>query len=255
MGNLANYDHKPPVWNANGDGSFTYRWNIQESAKEDFGHEGENVARASWNCEEVVVWPTVTRGKLTALVLAHLWSSDDEAKLVNNYNAAKLGQLDGSHIAAYEEFIKQRKAVKRMVAKDYREIFGIERTLQDAIEEKLAILEDYDTSTEINSFTINGVIPAWISKEDRAIYGNSVASARKVGDAIIKINLGGTIIPLDIDQADYALSLIQRYADKAAITTAEHRNAINALKTIEEVDAYNHTANYPEKIDLTVPMQ
>jgi hypothetical protein len=184
-------------------------------------------------------------------VLTYLWSSDYESKLVNDYNAAKLGRLDSSCIAKYEDFIKQRKAVKRAVERDYREIFGIERTLQDAIADKLAAVEDYDTSTEVNSFLING-LPAWIDRETRAVYGNSIEAAKKIGEQNIEIALGDMFIPLPLALADGLLAQIQRYADKAAIVTAKHKQMIASLTTIAEVEAFDHTAGYPEEVIINL---
>ncbi|MDR0864950.1 MAG: DUF4376 domain-containing protein [Candidatus Symbiothrix sp.] len=249
---MAHYDSKPSVYEANGDGSFTYRWNIREvqsasSTETDEAQEQKN----HWECDEVVVWATVTREKLIAAVLAVLWNSDYESKLVNDYNAAKFGRLDSSYIKKYEDFIKQRKSTKRQVESDYRTIFNIPRTLQDAINEKLAEIEDYDTSDSVNSFLVNG-IPCWIDKEMRAVYGNSVASAKKLGEESLDIDLNGMIITLPVDSADMILASIQRYADKAAIITSKHKQAVSSLLTIEEADDYDHTDDYPEKVTLNI---
>jgi hypothetical protein len=69
----------------------------------------------------VVVWATVTREKLTAAVLASLWASEYEAKLINDYNAAKEGVLDDSYIRRYTDFLKARRTVKLQVEQDYAE--------------------------------------------------------------------------------------------------------------------------------------
>jgi hypothetical protein len=65
---MVNYDTKPAVWSSNGNGSFTYRWGIKEVETPSFGREDE-VARVSWDCDEVVIWPRVDRSKLVAAVL------------------------------------------------------------------------------------------------------------------------------------------------------------------------------------------
>jgi hypothetical protein len=73
----------------------------------------------------VVVWATVTRAKLTATVLGSLWNSDDEAKLVNDYNAAKEGVFGSEsgeeaqkYIGRYKDFLGERKSIKDMIAED-----------------------------------------------------------------------------------------------------------------------------------------
>ncbi|MDR0659084.1 MAG: hypothetical protein LBG18_09190 [Mediterranea sp.] len=116
---MAIYDSKPSVYEANGDGSFTYRWNIREMQTSTGIDDGEQ--RTQWECNEVVVWATVTREKLMEAVLASLWSSDYEAKLINDYNAAKEGVLDVRYIQRYTDFLTARKDVKLQVEQDYAE--------------------------------------------------------------------------------------------------------------------------------------
>jgi len=249
---MVTYDSKPSVYEANGDGSFTYRRNIKEiSAQADTENGDVQEQKTHWGCDEVIVWATVTRDKLTAAVLASIWSSDYENKLINDYNAAKFGRLDSSYIKKYEDFIQQRKAVKRQIENDYRTIFNIQRTLQDAISEKLAEIEDYDTSDSVNSFLVNGM-PCWIDKEMRAVYGNSVTSAKKLKEKTIEIDLSGMIISLPVESAEVMLASIQRYADKAAIVTARHKQSVATITIIDEVDTYDHTSDYPEKITLNI---
>jgi hypothetical protein len=206
---------------------------------------------AQWECSEVIVWATVTKAKLTAAVLSALWDSDYEAKLQNDYNAAKIGQADTSCIRKYEDFIRERKRIKRQVDKNYREQFDIARTLQDAISEKISDVEDFDTSDEVNSFLVNGQ-SCWIDKETRAVYGNSVSSAKALGEKSIDIDLSGMVITLPVKNAELMLASIQRYADKAAIATAKHKRDISSLETIGEVDAYDFKAGYPDKINLQI---
>ena len=70
---MAVYDAKPSVFEANNNGSYTYRWNIQQveiPAESDGSHERS--ASVKWECEEVIVWSTVTRNKITEAVVTKL---------------------------------------------------------------------------------------------------------------------------------------------------------------------------------------
>ena len=112
---MAVYDAKPSVFEANNNGSYTYRWNIQQveiPAESDGSHERS--ASVKWECEEVIVWSTVTRNKITEAVVTKLWDGDFEKKLINDYNAAKegvFGDIAGEeaqkYIAAYKNFLMQ----------------------------------------------------------------------------------------------------------------------------------------------------
>jgi hypothetical protein len=122
---MANYDSKPSMYEANGDGSFTYRWNIREVLSQVTGENGEQEQKKSWECNETVVWATVTREKLVSAVLSSVWDKDYEAKLVNDYNAAKAGVFGEEtgdeaqkYINRYVAFLGERKALKEMVNVD-----------------------------------------------------------------------------------------------------------------------------------------
>lgn len=49
-----------------------------------------------------------------------------------------------------------------------------------------------------------------------------------------------------------ALAQIQLYADRCYIVTETHKSNVNALKTIEEVDNYDITSGYPEKLNFNI---
>jgi hypothetical protein len=44
------------------------------------------------------------------------------------------------------------------------------------------------------------------------------------------------------------LVLLEVYAAEALNTTERHKIAINALETIEEIEAYDYTTGYPTKL-------
>ena len=126
-----------------------------------------------------------------------------------------------------------------------------ERTLGEAIAEKLEALAAYDDSGAVNSFIVKmgeDKHPTWITAEQRALYMTSVNSARLIDDESIEIELLGQFVELPISTAERLLAQIHRYADKAANVTARHKAAIEALTTIEEVDAYDFTVGYPDKV-------
>lgn len=107
---MATYDNRPDIFSANGDGSYTYRWDIR-----DVQLDGET----KWDCNEVIVWATVTSNLITQAVINHLWGKDYEQKLLNDYNAAKEGLTQGlqaeGHIQSYIDFLSQRKAIKEQI--------------------------------------------------------------------------------------------------------------------------------------------
>lgn len=114
----SNYDSKPSAIEAVGNGSYLYRWDIEEVASEQVE---EQDVRTSWECYEVTVWNTPTENSITEVVIDALWCSGVEQKLLNDYQAAQLGVLDESYTAAYTAFLTERKAVKEQIAVDFEE--------------------------------------------------------------------------------------------------------------------------------------
>ncbi|MBE6177410.1 MAG: hypothetical protein E7149_02755 [Rikenellaceae bacterium] len=120
---MAIYDNKPSIFEANGDGSYTYRWNIKE-VEIAAGGESEETA-TKWECEEVIVWGTVTSDKLTEAVIGKMCPVGREQKLINEFNAANLGVYGAKtstaaqeKIAAYKSFLTERDALKARVDAD-----------------------------------------------------------------------------------------------------------------------------------------
>ena len=121
-------DFQPEKIQANGDGSYTYRWDIKEVQVESHSStsseaDPETVSSvAKWACDEVVVWGTVTNDKLKEAVINHLWGSDKEAKLINDYNAVQLGILSSDFADPYVEYLSKRKEMKDQIDADCVEL-------------------------------------------------------------------------------------------------------------------------------------
>lgn len=102
-----------------------------------------------------------------------------------------------------------------------------------------------DNSTEVNGFIIGGQV-MWINKYDRANYRNAVNAAKEKGRASVKF-VGGEI-PTAV--ADAALTEIEDYAALCAAKTADHAAAIEELGSIADVNRYDITVGYPEKLEF-----
>lgn len=120
-----------------------------------------------------------------------------------------------------------------------------ERTLEDAKTEKLAALKAYDASPAINSFSLGGQ-SMWIAPDERANYILTIAAAQEAG--IESIPFMG--LSLTTDQAIAFLKAVNLYAMQCVIVRDEHAAAINALTSIEAVDAYDFKQGYPEKLNF-----
>jgi hypothetical protein len=129
------------------------------------------------------------------------------------------------------------------------------RTLEQAKQEKIAQIEGYDNSDAVNGFDIvmgENTMTAWIHPEQRANYKNSLDSAELLGLEEVHPVFNGIQLTLETAMAKMALAQIQIYADRCFIVTETHKAAVEALETIEAVDACDNTTGYPERLVFTI---
>ena len=128
---MAFYDNEPSKLEAVGNGSYLYRFNIEEQTTERQSEDGETTeTHTQWECDEVTVYEPLTANKITEAVIASICPASHEQKLVNEYNAANLGLVGGSktsdeakqRIAAYKEFLEYRNTLKNKVDEDCAEL-------------------------------------------------------------------------------------------------------------------------------------
>lgn len=126
---IAFYDNQPTKLEAVGNGSYVYRFNIEELVpvltEENAGEEKSS----QWKCEEVTVWSPLSSNKITEAVITEKWDNNQEQKLVNEYNAANLGLLGAktseeakAKIAAYTAYLTERASLKAQVDSDCLEL-------------------------------------------------------------------------------------------------------------------------------------
>lgn len=121
--------------------------------------------------------------------------------------------------------------------------------LDMAKERKIAEIAAYSDSDAVNSLTFNG-IKTWLKPNVRANYLVSLDAAELLGETDITFVVEGVQASLPIKQVRLLLAKIQRYADACYIVTEGHKRAVRALQTVEEVESYDYTRGYPEKLSL-----
>jgi hypothetical protein len=122
-----------------------------------------------------------------------------------------------------------------------------ELTIDQVRAKKILKLEQYDSSVDVNSFTLNGV-NAWLDASTRSNYLNSINAAEVLGFENLSFYIGENEFEVSVALAKQMLASIQLYADQCYIVTMKHKVAIESLETIEDIDAYDITTGYPEKL-------
>ena len=126
---------------------------------------------------------------------------------------------------------------------------GVERTLEMAKAEKIAEIDRYDTSDAVNGFTYNGQT-MWIDKATRVGLVNAIECTMTMGDDEITFGIQNVSVTLPCATAMKMMAALEVYALKCYNVTLAHKNAVESMETIAEVDAYDVTIGYPQKLSF-----
>lgn len=120
-----------------------------------------------------------------------------------------------------------------------------------AIRSKVAEIEAYDTSDKVNGFVLNGMT-VWLDKATRVGLMNSTTIAKASGQQTTTLWLGEVKLEVDCDKAIQLLSALEMYALECFNVTAAHKKAVSELTSVEEVEAFDVTADYPQQLEMKV---
>lgn len=123
--------------------------------------------------------------------------------------------------------------------------------LDRAKELVLREIDQYDTSSNVNGFILNG-IQVWLNKDTRVGLMNSITIEKNAGKEQSVLWLNGICITVNCDAAIQMLSSLELYALACYNKTAEHKLAISQLTDISKVKAYDYTAGYPDKLSFKI---
>ena len=112
---------------------------------------------------------------------------------------------------------------------------------------KIEEIFNYDSSDEVNIFYM-GESKIWLDKATRVglklRFDAEIASGQETTTLWYK----GIPFNLNLTDAIQMLNVIELYASACYDNTQMHIAAIKDLQTIEEVENYNYTVGYPEKL-------
>ena len=124
-----------------------------------------------------------------------------------------------------------------------------EELLAAAKVEKIAEIEEYAESSNVNEFTFMG-IKMWLDVKTRIGYSMSIRSADALGLKSIQMPVNGNIYPIELEKARKLLATVHLYADATFKVTQQHIANVKALQSVDEVKAYDNTKDYPQKLAL-----
>lgn len=118
---MAFYDKKPSSFEAVGNGSYLYRWNIQEVEPEQ-SEDNESEKKTTWECDEVTVWSPFKTEDIINSVIRASYTAEAEIAIINKFNAYQQGMnVDADVVSEYTDYLAFIANVKRQVRQDFNE--------------------------------------------------------------------------------------------------------------------------------------
>lgn len=108
-------------------------------------------------------------------------------------------------------------------------------------------INEYDKSSQVNGVTINGMY-TWFDKATRVGLRNSTNVLKKLGNETTSLWVNNKEITIKCDQLIDMLDKLEVYALNCFDTTSKHKRNVYQLSTIEEIENYDYTSGYPEKL-------
>lgn len=124
-----------------------------------------------------------------------------------------------------------------------------EELIEKARQQKLNDIEAYDMSDNVNSFTLGGM-QMWLTVKERQQIATQITANGNVGRTEMTRWFGGHSFTFPLTTWEQMLVALEVYAGDALNVTEEHKAVVNSLLTREEIEEYDITAGYPEKLNF-----
>ena len=189
-------------------------------------------------CENIVTVSINTKENLYQAIINYKYSISQIATILTN-------NINNANRPEYLEYIAWKEYAEKCAS-----IIFDAPTLENTIKTKLEEITKYDVSSAVNGFYYQGS-EYWLDKDTRVGLMNSTTILKEAGETTANLWFGSVYVTLTVDDVISKLSQLEMYALECYNVTAQHKAAIMALQTIEAVEAYDYTVDYPAKLDLS----
>ena len=124
-----------------------------------------------------------------------------------------------------------------------------EELLARAKANKIAELEAYNDSDSVNEFSISNN-PMWLNFDERSRLQKAVDAKEAMGKTSMTKVWNGVDFTFPLSTWKAMLAALEDYAFDCQNVTDSHKAAINALESVEDVEEYDFTTGYPEKLSF-----
>lgn len=140
-----------------------------------------------------------------------------------------------------------KASVKEVFDMTLSETIDPEASLDKAKNLKRRDILSYDSSNNVNIFYIND-IPVWLDKATRAGLKLRFEAEIVSGKTETSLWYNNTQFPLLLEDAIKMLYAIELYASECYDNTQRHVSIVNSLENAENVNEYDYTTGYPDKL-------
>lgn len=119
--------------------------------------------------------------------------------------------------------------------------------LSCAKQQKILQINEYDKSDNVNCFFI-GDQPMWLTVAEREQIATQLNAHEAIGRETMTRWFGGHAYTFPLSLWKQMLLSLEIYAGDTLNVTESHKAAVNSMTTVEEVNGYDITLGYPEKL-------
>lgn len=116
--------------------------------------------------------------------------------------------------------------------------------------DKLNEIDEYDQSIAVNIFYLSGQ-PMWLDAQTRQTLRISIESYQAIGIDNVTKWFGGQQFTFPIQSWLTMLNALEVYAAEALNVTEAHKAAVQAMTNLEDIQNFDVTTGYPEKLNLS----
>lgn len=122
-----------------------------------------------------------------------------------------------------------------------------EEKLRIGRQDKINEIYHFDSSASVNEFYISDS-PIWLDKATRVGLMLRFQAEKEAAKENTTLWNEGVKYELNIDVAMQMLNALELYASACYDNTQYHISQVNSLETLDEIESYDYTVGYPDKL-------
>lgn len=157
--------------------------------------------------------------------------------------------LNGKWVKLSDEQVAYYQKNPNASIKNIWEMTEVSENIETVRNKKIAEIDYYDKSSNVNSFNLNGY-SVWVDRDTRVSLMNTTQIKKESGEPNTTIWFDNYSFTLPCETAIQMLSQLEMYAYDCFNQTAKHKATVSELDDIEAIKSYDYTTGYPEKLSF-----